>query len=58
MKTIEDKAQEYANITEDKAANKAICYDKYDIADSFEAGAEFGYKLAIDRSKIATNKDL
>jgi len=58
MKTIEDKAQEFAEINDDKAANAAMCYDKYDIADAFEKGAEYGYNLAINRSKIATNKDL
>jgi hypothetical protein len=49
MKTIEDKAQEYSEINDDKAANNAFCYNKYDIAIAFEEGAEFGYKLALER---------
>ena len=50
-KTIEDKAQEFAGINEDKAANSAHSYSKYDIADAYQQGADFGYSLAESRIK-------
>ena len=50
-KIIEDKAQDFAGINEDKAANYAFCYNKYDIADAYEHGADFGYALAANRIK-------
>jgi hypothetical protein len=50
-KIIEDKAQEFADINEDKACNYAFCYNKYHIADAYEHGADFGYGLAENRIK-------
>lgn len=35
---IEDAAKEYAEINEDKAANSAHSYSKYDIADAYQQG--------------------
>ena len=50
-KTIEDKAQEFAGINEDKKCNYSFSYNKYDIANAFQNGAEFGYALAESRIK-------
>ena len=50
-KVIEDAAQDFAAINDDKAANSAHSYSKYDIADAYQQGAEFGYKLAENRIK-------
>lgn len=50
-KTIEDKAQEFAEINEDKKCNYSFSYNKYDIANAFQNGAEFGYALAENRIK-------
>ena len=50
-KTIEDKAQEFAEINEDKKCNYSFSYNKYDIANAFQNGAEFGYSLAENRIK-------
>ena len=50
-KTIEDKAQEFAGINEDKKCNYSFSYNKYDIANAFQNGAEFGYALAENRMK-------
>ena len=45
-KVIEDAAQDFAAINEDKACNSAYSYSKYDIADAYQQGADFGYGLA------------
>ena len=50
-KVIEDAAQDFAAINEDKASNSAHSYSKYDIADAYQQGAEFGYELAENRIK-------
>ena len=50
-KTIEDKAQEFAEINEDKKCNYSFSYNKYDIANAFQNGAQFGYALAENRIK-------
>lgn len=50
-KTIEDKAQEFAEINEDKECNYSFSYNKYDIANAFQNGGEFGYALAENRMK-------
>lgn len=50
-KTIEDKAQEFAEINEDNKCNYSFSYNKYDIANAFQKGAEFGYALAENRMK-------
>ena len=50
-KTIEDKAQEFAEINEDNKCNYSFSYNKYDIANAFQNGAEFGYALAENRIK-------
>ena len=50
-KVIEDAAQDFAAINDDKAANSAHSYSKYDIADAYQQGADFGYSLAENRIK-------
>ena len=50
-KVIEDAAQDFAAINDDKAANSAHSYSKYDIADAYQRGADFGYSLAENRVK-------
>ena len=50
-KVIEDAAQDFAEINDDKAANSAHSYSKYDIADAYQQGADFGYCLAENRIK-------
>ena len=50
-KVIEDAAQDFAAINDDKAANSAYSYSKYDIADAYQQGADFGYSLAENRIK-------
>lgn len=50
-KVIEDAAQDFAEINDDKAANSAHSYSKYDIADAYQQGANFGYCLAENRIK-------
>ncbi len=50
-KVIEDAAQDFAAINEDKACNSAHSYSKYDIADAYQQGADFGYGLAENRIK-------
>ena len=50
-KVIEDAAQDFAAINDDKAANTAHSYSKYDIADAYQQGADFGYSLAENRIK-------
>ena len=50
-KVIEDVAQDFAAINEDKACNSAHSYSKYDIADAYQQGADFGYDLAENRIK-------
>ena len=37
-KTIEDEAQEFAEINEDKKCNYSFSYNKYDIANAFQNG--------------------
>lgn len=44
MTTVEQKADNYAGLTEDKHANIAHTYSKLDIAEAFEAGEEFASK--------------
>lgn len=41
MKTIEQAADDYAGLTEDKYHNQSLCYSPNDIYDAFEAGAAF-----------------
>jgi len=50
-KIIEDSAQDLAGINEDKATNYSFSYNKYDIADAYQQGADFGYNLAENRVK-------
>ena len=50
-KVIEDAAQDFAAINEDKASNSSHSYSKYDIAYAYQQGAEFGYELAENRIK-------
>jgi len=44
MKTTYEKSIEYAEINDDKHCNLSKNFDKFDIAQSFEAGAEFMQK--------------
>ena len=44
MKTTYEKSIEYAEINDDKHCNLSKNFDKFDIAQSFEAGAEFAQR--------------
>ena len=57
-KVIEDAAQDFAAINDDKAANSAHSYSKYDIADAYQQGADFGYSLAENRIKKEYEENL
>jgi hypothetical protein len=44
MNKLENKAQEYAQINDDKHSNVALSFSKYDIATAFQDGAEWMQK--------------